>query len=448
MKHNLLHSITHFLKFYLGVLPDKVNEQATVAAIKSSVSFRGANLWVLIFAILIASLGLNVNSTAVIIGAMLISPLMGPIIGMGLAIGIMDVELLKRSFRSFAVATFFSVLTATIYFWLTPLGEAQSELLARTSPTIYDVLIALLGGAAGILALYSLDKGNNVVPGVAIATALMPPLCTAGYGLAHGEWQFFAGAFYLYLINSVFIAFATVLGVRLLHFERVPIADKSSFRNVKRNIAIVTVLTILPALYLTVRIVRTSVMRLQLGKFATEQLNASGDVHVLSADYDANSRTVTVVALGAHLGDSLIAAAQQQLPHYSFDGYKLKVVQGDGAAQQLASEFQTVSQLQQHQILAQEASLNAVTTQLDQYRRLEAQASEVSRELEPLFPQVDSIAIARTSQVATGNAQVRYRVMAVAVLKPQRTLPQPDRARLQQWLRTRTSCDSLQLLVK
>ena len=174
------------VRSHFRVKQDMEDEKEIVAQITGGVTFKGANLWVLIFAIFIASLGLNVNSTAVIIGAMLISPLMGPIIGMGLAIGINDFMLLRRAARNFGIATVISILTATVYFIVTPLGEAQSELLARTSPTIYDVLIATFGGAAGILALCTKGKGN-VIPGVAIATALMPPLCTAGYGLATGH---------------------------------------------------------------------------------------------------------------------------------------------------------------------------------------------------------------------------------------------------------------------
>ena len=160
---NSEHTLWQVVKGYFNALPDKENEKETIKQINSGVTFHGANLWVLIFAILIASLGLNVNSTAVIIGAMLISPLMGPIIGMGLAVGITDLELLKRSATHYLVATVISVITATLYFIITPLTEAQSELLARTSPTLYDVLIALCGGAAGILALSTKGKGN-VIP--------------------------------------------------------------------------------------------------------------------------------------------------------------------------------------------------------------------------------------------------------------------------------------------
>lgn len=171
--------IKKFFYDYLDLNKSKEDEQKTLDAICNGVEFKGANLWILIFATFIASLGLNVNSTAVIIGAMLISPLMGPIMGVGLAIGINDFELMKRSLKSFFIATIFSVTTASVYFAFTPLNEVQSELLARTSPSIYDVFIALVGGLAGIVAIATKEKGN-VIPGVAIATALMPPLCTAG----------------------------------------------------------------------------------------------------------------------------------------------------------------------------------------------------------------------------------------------------------------------------
>ena len=225
--------LTGILKKYFNVNDDKENENDIIAGISQGVSFRGANLWVLIFAIFIASLGLNVNSTAVIIGAMLISPFMGPIVGMGLAIGINDSILLKKSIHNYLIATLISVLTATIYFVLSPLDEAQSELLARTSPTLYDVMIALFGGAAGILALSTKGKGN-VLPGVAIATALMPPLCTAGYGLAMGNIYYFLGAFYLFFINTVFIALSTYLGVHMMGFSKKTYIDKN--KNVKIDI--------------------------------------------------------------------------------------------------------------------------------------------------------------------------------------------------------------------
>ena len=216
MEKGLLHKqIRDFFVRNFDVRQEKEDELETIESIKKGIEFKGTNLWVLIFATFVASLGLNTNSTAVIIGAMLISPLMGPIMGFGLGLGISDFDLIKRSFRNFATATVFSVITSTLFFLISPISEAQSELLARTQPTVYDVLIAFFGGLAGIVASSTKSKGN-VIPGVAIATALMPPLCTAGFGLASGNLYYFFGAFYLYFINTVFISLATYVVVRLL----------------------------------------------------------------------------------------------------------------------------------------------------------------------------------------------------------------------------------------
>ena len=201
-------AVRQFLGHYLRTQSqDRESEQVTVEAIREGIEFKGSTIWILIFAIFIASLGLNTNSTAVIIGAMLISPLMGPIMGIGLGLGINDFELIKKSFRNLGVATIFSVLTSTLYFLISPLeSKPVSELLARTSPTIYDVLIALFGGLAGIVAMATKQKGN-VIPGVAIATALMPPLCTAGFGLANGNMHYFLERF----ICSLSILFLLLL---------------------------------------------------------------------------------------------------------------------------------------------------------------------------------------------------------------------------------------------
>ena len=206
-----------FIKDRFNLSHDQEDCQSTIMAIEKGVDFRGINVWTLVFAIFIASIGLNVNSTAVIIGAMLISPLMGPIMGLGLSVGINDFTLLKKSLRNMIIAVVISIVTSTIYFYISPLNDAQSELLSRTTPTIYDVLIALFGGFAGIVAGSSKEKGT-VIPGVAIATALMPPLCTAGFGIATGHLYYFVGAAYLFFINAVMISLSTFLFVRFLKF--------------------------------------------------------------------------------------------------------------------------------------------------------------------------------------------------------------------------------------
>ena len=294
--------ITERIRVFFNILPDKEDEQEIIAQISSGVSFRGANLWVLIFAIFIASLGLNVNSTAVIIGAMLISPLMGPIIGMGLAVGINDLSLLKRSAKNYGVATLISVLTATVYFLISPLSEAQSELLARTSPTLYDVLIAFCGGAAGIIALCTRGKGN-VIPGVAIATALMPPLCTAGFGLATGHWLYFLGAFYLFFINTVFIALATFLGVRFLQFSQHKFVSSASATRARRIMMVLVVVTMLPAAFMTMQIVKQSVFNNNVNRFIKAELQQRG-TQIISNNVDRDSLKLRIVAVGREISEA------------------------------------------------------------------------------------------------------------------------------------------------
>src|SRR5690606_16185061 len=217
--------------------------------IKSNISFRGSNLWILACAIVIASVGLNVNSTAVIIGAMLISPLMSPIVGAGLALAIYDFDLLKKSGKNLLIATIVSLAVASIYFYISPFKEAQSELLARTSPNIYDVLIAFFGGLVGVIALTRVEKGNPI-PGVAIATALMPPLCTAGYGLAIGNFSYFFGAFYLYTINCFFICISTFLIIKYLKYQPVRHLNEKSEKQIRYGISVLIVLMIVPSFYL------------------------------------------------------------------------------------------------------------------------------------------------------------------------------------------------------
>ena len=430
-------------KRFFNALPDKTDETAIVEQISDGVTFRGANLWVLIFAIFIACLGLNLNSTAVIIGAMLISPLMGPIIGMGLA----DLELLKRSLTNYGVSTVISVLTAALYFQLTPLTEAQSELLARTSPTLYDVLIALFGGAAGILALSTGGKGN-VIPGVAIATALMPPLCTAGYGLAMGEWSFFFGACYLFFINTVFIALATYLGVRLLQFQPKQFVDKARLAVVNRYIAVIVVVTMLPAVYMTTQIIRQSVFENHVKQFVKQELNQPG-TRILSEQADRETKTLNVVAFGAALPNEMIEAARQRLADYQLADYQLNVIQGAQSdslllARNNAGTQQSLSGLDQQQLALQTERVAQLERETADYRRLDALAREIAGEVKAVCPKVESIGLSKITETPVDSGAVRSYVLAVA--NSRTPLPTADRDRLAQWLKVRTKADSLRLV--
>ena len=434
-------------KRFFNALPDKTDETAIVEQISDGVTFRGANLWVLIFAIFIACLGLNLNSTAVIIGAMLISPLMGPIIGMGLAVGRADLELLKRSLTNYGVSTVISVLTAALYFQLTPLTEAQSELLARTSPTLYDVLIALFGGAAGILALSTGGKGN-VIPGVAIATALMPPLCTAGYGLAMGEWSFFFGACYLFFINTVFIALATYLGVRLLQFKPKQFVDKGRLAVVNRYIAVIVVVTMLPAVYMTTQIIRQSVFENHVKQFVKQELNQPG-TRILSEQADRETKTLDVVALGAALPKEMIEAARQRLADYQLADYQLNVIQGAQSdslllARNNAGTQQSLSGLDQQHLALQAERVAQLERETADYRRLDALAREIGGEVKAVCPKVESIGLSKITETPVDSGAVHSYVLAVA--NSRTPLPATDRDRLAKWLKVRTQADSLRLV--
>ncbi|MCF0235970.1 MAG: DUF389 domain-containing protein, partial [Bacteroidaceae bacterium] len=339
------------------------NQQAVLESVREGVNFRGANSWILIFAIFTACLGLNVNSTAVIIGAMLISPLMGPIIGIGFAVGINDFELLKHSYRNLAAATAISMLTAMCYFLITPIDEAQSELLARTSPTLYDVLIALFGGAAGIVALSMKGRGGNVIPGVAIATALMPPLCTAGYGLAMGNWSYFLGAFYLFFINTVFICLATFIGVRLMKFSYKAQLEPGRFRQVRRYIWAIVVLTMAPSLYLTVGIVRDSFSQRNVNRFVQAELHQRG-TEILSTELDRSAGVLSVVAVGREIKDSLRLAAAARLGEYDLAGYSLHLIQGTEGDSLLASRLSSSRGLSERQLADQNAQILSLEASL------------------------------------------------------------------------------------
>ena len=436
------------VKGYFNALPDKAEEAKTIEQISSGVTFHGANLWVLVFAVFIASLGLNVNSTAVIIGAMLISPLMGPIVGMGLGIGISDLALLKRSIKNYLVATGISVLTATLYFLITPLTEAQSELLARTSPTLYDVLIALCGGAAGILALSTRGSGN-VIPGVAIATALMPPLCTAGYGLAMGEPSFFFGAFYLYFINTVFITLTTFVGVRMLRFKQKQFIDAARMVTVKRYIIGIVVLTMLPAAYMTVQIIRQSVLENNSNRFVRNELAFKG-TQIISQKFDAQHKTLNIVAVGKIISKEEIAKAEKMLESYNLEDYKLHIIQGLQSDSLLLANQQHNyivgnAQASQQKLIEQVAQLGEVEQQLNAYQQYATLTKEVHTELKAVCPSAKSISISRVTEAKTDTATSQEYIMAV--VNCPRALRSPDRQRLQEWLKARTKVDSLRVIV-
>ena len=436
------------IKSYFNVLPEKNSRIDVITQITDGISFHGANFWILIFAILIASLGLNVNSTAVIIGAMLISPLMGPIIGMGLGLGIADLDLFKHSIKNYLISTFISVVTATIYFTLTPITDAQSEILARTSPTLYDVLIALFGGAAGFLAMATTKGKSNVIPGVAIATALMPPLCTAGYGLAVQNTSYFFGAFYLYFINTVFITFTTCLGVRLLRFKRKKSANRDQMKRVNLYIVSILIITIIPASYMTWNIIEQSVFENNVEEFITKELNYRG-TNILSHEYDSQTKTLRVIAVGNPISTNSIKKAEKTMDAYELNGYKLKVIQGNPDSL-LILQNKMKGQLmtgEKNTAELQELAYNndVLKKKLTSYTRYPVLANDMREELKVVCPSAKSIMLSKASESFVDSASIKNYI--VAIVKTNKPLAKDNRKQLYDWLKVKVKSDSLELIV-
>lgn len=449
--HRNTFAIRAFLKEYLDLRKDKDNELETVESIRKGVEFKGANLWILIFAIFMASLGLNVNSTAVIIGAMLISPLMGPIMGVGLSVGLNDFELMKRSLKSFLITTVFSVVTATIFFLVSPVAEGQSELLARTSPTIYDVFIALMGGLAGVVALSTKEKGN-VIPGVAIATALMPPLCTAGYGLATGNLIYFLGAFYLYFINSVFISLATYVGVRVMHFQRKAFVDKKREKTVRKYIVCIVVLTMCPAVYLTVDIIQDTFFESAANKFINEQL-AFENTQVLDKKIvnKGKEREIRVVLMGQEVPEASIAVARGKMKDYQLDDTKLVVMQG------MNNESMDISSIRamvmedfyknsEQRLQEQTRKIAELEGNLQHYRSFDELGKKIIPELKVLYPSVESVALSHAIETTVDS--LRTDTVTLAVLKFGKHPDAREKNKITEWLKARTGATKLRLITE
>lgn len=437
--------------YYFNLMPDKEEERECIERISKEVSFKGANLWVLIFAIFLASLGLNVNSTAVIIGAMLISPLMGPIIGMGLAVGINDLDLLKRSAKNYAVATLISVLTATLFFLISPLSEAQSELLARTSPTLYDVLIAFCGGAAGVIALCTRGKGN-VIPGVAIATALMPPLCTAGYGLATGHLLYFLGAFYLFFINTVFIALATFAGVRLMKFHQHEDLSDEQARIERRWIMTLAILTMIPAAIMTYSIVSQSVFDNNVNHFIKTELQQRG-TQIISHTVDKDSLKLRVVAVGREITEPRRMEAQSQMNNYGMEGFTLRIIQGTQSDSLLILEnkvntLTSTREAEQQKLLELSAENSRLMKQLAEYTSPEQLSAEIRPELATLFPQVQSFSLSHVVEFRRDSTDTSTYLSALIQTENGKPLAQAEKQKLHHWLQMRTKADSLVVVMK
>ena len=423
---------------------EKEEFSAIYTNIDNGVVFRGTNLWVLIFAIFVASLGLNVNSTAVILGAMLISPLMGPIMGIGLGVGIYDSGLVRKAVYNFIIATVAALTTSTVFFLMSPLNEAHSELLARTSPTIYDVLIALFGGFAGMVATSSKQKGN-VIPGVAIATALMPPLCTAGYGLATLQFEFFFGAFYLFVINTVFIALATFIIVRLLNFPRKQMVNTKEENITKSIVWGVVVITLLPSIYFGIEMVRQNRFIKNTTHFITNEAQFHNN-YLLSKKVNGKDRSMVLVYGGKGIDSAEIMRVKSKMKQYNLENASLEIKQGfaylpeekNGDQNAQFSQLTLALTEKEKQLKSMQAPLDSIVFQ----GKLSAQ---VFAELKTQYPALQN-AIIQPALILTDSSNTKLSYLVL--LSFPKSLQVNDKKKIENWLKVRLNQESVKLVIQ
>ena len=412
-------------------LGDEIDIAAATEKIRNGINVRGTNVWILACSIVIASVGLNVNSIPVIIGAMLISPLMGPIFGMGLSLSINDRHLLAGALKNFLVMVAVSLIAATLYFLLTPLKLANpSELLARTSPTIFDVFIALFGGFAGTFEFCRKERGT-VLSGVAIATALMPPLCTAGFGLASANWHHFFGALYLFLINTVFILIATYLATRSLKFPKVEESDAQS-RSFRTISSIILLAIIVPSVISAISLVRSNNIEREVREFIEEN-KTFGDAYIY--DYSISGQTARINFAG-NLSDGEIDYLQKAAARHGLDTTRLEIKANSFGAK--ADELlKGVYERAEETIAAKEARIKELEGQLQQAEGSAIPYQQISKELKYKYPSVKALSLSRGSQMLLEGDSIAEVPVTSALIQSDGALTAEELAEITRWLRLR-----------
>jgi uncharacterized hydrophobic protein (TIGR00271 family) len=427
---------------------DQASHEVIDETIRDNARLAGTNLWVLMFAIVIASVGLNVNSTAVIIGAMLISPLMGPIIGIGYGAGIHDYELIRHSSRNLAIFIGISLLASTTYFLLTPLTQAYSELLARTSPSIWDVLIAFFGGAAGMIGLTRKEK-TTLIPGVAIATALMPPLCTAGYGIATLQPRFFLGAFYLFLINGVFIALASLAIARILRLPLRAFPDEAARRRGRLAIAAAISVTLVPSVYLAYRLVQEEIFKSDADRFISTAMMDREDVTLLSRDIDPKARRITVTMIGRGVTPELETGLDGRLTELGIEGATLRIRHPSEERLDISSLKRELQKdaLRSTVVVSEKnaARIAELEGKLASLGRIAADLARVEEEIRAQLPAMKKVMVTSFPPAAAEAGDPRIRVLVA--IDASRKLPAGEAARLVRWLKARMPQAEIDLVI-
>ena len=421
-------------------LNDYVDTSAAEKSIRNNIYFRGPNAWILAIAIIIASVGLNVNSIPVIIGAMLISPLMGPIFGVGLGLGINDMQLIKSSGKNLLIMVTISLVASFVYFMITPLNlNDPSELLARTNPTIYDVLIALAGGFAGILEQCRKDKGT-VFAGVAIATALMPPLCTAGFGLASGNFGYFLGAAYLFVINCIFIMLATYISVKYFGFREVAFADALSQRRTRTFSTILIILFIVPSIWSVVIFIRQNTFECNANSFA-EQCKVYG--RTILYDYKIDHSDGSVVSL-FFSGDPLTEQSRRDLlaqaAEFGIKEEQVIINEYTTTAQENNIELvKSIYDKMDTEVSRRDAEISTLRQQLAASTKEELPYVQIAREVMGIYPFVNDVVLT-SGAIVRADSLVAVPTFSVLV-RSDSILSSTELTQLSEWLRVRLATD-------
>lgn len=428
----MINKILKFTDLHFG----EEDKQKVLENVKSNISFRGSNLWILACAIVVASIGLNVNSTAVIIGAMLISPLMGPIIGAGFGLGMYDSELVKKASKNLLIATIVSLVVSTTYFYLSPFKETQSELLARTSPNIYDVLIAFFGGLVGVIAMTRVEKGNPI-PGVAIATALMPPLCTAGYGLAIGNLKFFLGALFLYTINCVFICISTFLIVKYLKYPAVKQVNARRQKQIKYGMTTLTLLMMVPSIFFAYILVEEKKTTQKINLFIENEFTNKGYTIVYKKiNLKTNPKEIDLAFLRKKFNSQEIKSLNKALMNYKIENTKLHISQ----------DTTDIKKYILDQINSGKTNLDAKDITITQLKNEIASNKYNNKallaEIKIIFPEVDNISISNHS--FNKNTDSSY-VRPVLIYDSKTNLSEQSKQKLKLWLQKRLSKEKIEI---
>lgn len=418
---------------------DEMMEENTV--------IHGANMWILMLAVLIASIGLNVNSTAVIIGAMLISPLMSGIMTMGFSLAVRDLTLLKRSLIRFGTQVAISLIASTLYFVITPLSDPTAEMIARTSPTLWDVMIALFGGIAGMIGNTRQKKGN-VIPGVAIATALMPPLCTAGYGIASLQPRFIFGAFYLFLINTLFIMLSSALVVLILGVPRHKYIRQAQQKRINRVIIAITIITIIPSVYIGAKTVRDSVIEHNVSSYLSNEF-VFPDTQLVQSSTDKLNKVITVSLVGVPVEEEVLTVLERELSRYNLDGYTLRVTQNSILADEevedadkitIGIQENTISELRT-QLAEEQEKVMAMEKDVEAYKAEQAaviDCQDLSKNATVIFENLNNCSCGIMS-----DSEGDYILFVTEVAEP---LTEEEKRALTNWLKNETGLERIEIL--